>query len=681
MALEESVRGGKGALKSKGVGSYARFPCPKESSDKLSSLRHKVMRGFNKQGHMYSIAPKFCIFASIALFAITTELSVHAQLSQTNAFSVNQSVPDGNASGLSDRQVVSSSITELSRVRVKLRIAGEFNGDLYGYVRQITSTKTNFCILLNRPGRTTSDPFGYEDMGLDVSFDDAASNGDIHRYQGVITPAFGSPLVGNWQPDGRNILPLTVTDASPRTTTLSSFAGRAASGEWTLFLADLESGGTNMLVSWGLEFTGTGAPSIAWAAPSNIVYGTALGASQLNATSSIPGTFTYNPPAGTVLNAGAHTLAVTFTPQDSANYETVTRNVAITVLRKPLTITANDAAKVYGATLPVFTASFNGFVNGDTSAALDSPVTFATTATQNSSVGSYPINPAGASDANYAISFTAGTLTVSRANTTGTLTTSANPALPGQQVTFTFTTRAAAPSTAIPAGTVVFRIGATTTSVSLVNGTAALNTSNLPSGSHVVVAEFATTSNFVGTTNRLNPDQLINTPPIAATDELPRYSSSGAKVRITTLLRNDSDADGHIITFVSFSAASANGGTILRDGDWLYYVPPAGSTNDDSFTYTITDGLSQAVTGRVNVRFMSERKPSNLKITALGDGSYNLRFDGVPDTTYSIEFSEDPNSTTWSSLGTRTADETGMFEIIDRPPAGSPMRIYRSAGP
>jgi hypothetical protein len=376
-----------------------------------------------------------------------------------------------------------------------------------------------------------------------------------------------------------------------------------------------------------------------------------------------------------------HPLAVTFTPQDAANYETVTTNVAITVLRKPLTITANNAAKVYGAALPPFAATFTGLVNGDTPAALDSPVTFTTTATLNSNVGTYPINPTGASDANYVISFAAGTLTVSRANTTGTLTTSANPALPGQSVTFTFTARIVAPSTAVPTGTAVLKIGATTASVPLVNGTAVLNTSSLPPGNHIVVAEFASTSNFVGVTNRLNPDQLINTPPIAAADELPRYSSSGAKVRIVTLLRNDSDADGHPLTFVSFSTASANGGTVVRDGDWLHYAPPAGSTNDDSFTYTISDGLSQPVAGAVNIRFMSDRKSSNLKITALGDGSFNIRFDGVPDITYQIEFSEDSNSTNWQSLGSRTADETGMFEIIDRPPAGSPMRLYRSAAP
>ena len=45
-------------------------------------------------------------------------------------------------------------------------------------------------------------------------------------------------------------------------------------------------------------------PTITWANPANIAYGTPLGAAQLDATASVPGTFTYTPAAGTVLSAG-----------------------------------------------------------------------------------------------------------------------------------------------------------------------------------------------------------------------------------------------------------------------------------------------------------------------------------------------------------------------------------------
>ena len=46
------------------------------------------------------------------------------------------------------------------------------------------------------------------------------------------------------------------------------------------------------------------ASTIQWAVPAAITYGTPLGAVQLNATGSTPGTFAYTPAAGTILNAG-----------------------------------------------------------------------------------------------------------------------------------------------------------------------------------------------------------------------------------------------------------------------------------------------------------------------------------------------------------------------------------------
>ena len=74
-------------------------------------------------------------------------------------------------------------------------------------------------------------------------------------------------------------------------------------------------------------------PTITWPTPANIVFGTALSATQLNATAgSVPGSFVYSPPAGTVPSVGAgQTLSVTFTPTDTTDYNTATANVLITV--------------------------------------------------------------------------------------------------------------------------------------------------------------------------------------------------------------------------------------------------------------------------------------------------------------------------------------------------------------
>ena len=89
-----------------------------------------------------------------------------------------------------------------------------------------------------------------------------------------------------------------------------------------------------------------------------------------------------------------------------------------------LTITADNQTKVYGAALPTLTASYSGFVNGDTSASLTTQPTLTTTATASSHVSGnpYTITASGAVDPNYIISYVAGNLTV----TTAPLTITAN---------------------------------------------------------------------------------------------------------------------------------------------------------------------------------------------------------------------------------------------------------------
>jgi sugar lactone lactonase YvrE len=80
-----------------------------------------------------------------------------------------------------------------------------------------------------------------------------------------------------------------------------------------------------------------GLTTITWPQPSQITPGTALSATQLNATASaggvnIPGTFTYTPAAGTVLNAGANQiLSVTFTPANIVVYSPASTTTTITV--------------------------------------------------------------------------------------------------------------------------------------------------------------------------------------------------------------------------------------------------------------------------------------------------------------------------------------------------------------
>jgi len=93
-------------------------------------------------------------------------------------------------------------------------------------------------------------------------------------------------------------------------------------------------------------------PVIAWANPAPITYGTALSSTQLNATSSVAGTFTYSPAAGTIPAAGTDTLTATFTPDDTTNYATQTASVTIVVNKATPTITWSNPAPIsYGTAL------------------------------------------------------------------------------------------------------------------------------------------------------------------------------------------------------------------------------------------------------------------------------------------------------------------------------------------
>jgi hypothetical protein len=110
-------------------------------------------------------------------------------------------------------------------------------------------------------------------------------------------------------------------------------------------------------------------PTISWATPSAITYGTALSATQLDASSTVAGTFVYTPASGTVLTAGAQTLSVTLTPTDTTDYTTATTTVSLTVNHGTQSITFTPpTSPVY---YPVSPMTLNA-----TGGASANPVTF-----------------------------------------------------------------------------------------------------------------------------------------------------------------------------------------------------------------------------------------------------------------------------------------------------------------
>jgi hypothetical protein len=116
------------------------------------------------------------------------------------------------------------------------------------------------------------------------------------------------------------------------------------------------------------------------------------------------------------LGAGDHIVSATYTSDGQAfTGSATTAPFTQTVTRAPLTVSADDQGKVYGAAMPNLTLRFAGFVNGDTAASLDTAPIVTTTATAASDVGSYSITPSAAADANYDVTFAPATMTVTRA--------------------------------------------------------------------------------------------------------------------------------------------------------------------------------------------------------------------------------------------------------------------------
>ena len=113
----------------------------------------------------------------------------------------------------------------------------------------------------------------------------------------------------------------------------------------------------------------------------------------------------YTVSGATQTNAGHYELTVTGT----GNY-TGSKTAAWEIAPKAVTVTANNATKVYGAEDPALTAKVSGTVGSDT-------VAYTVNRAEGNDVGTYTITPAGAaSQGNYTVTFKTGTFTITKAN-------------------------------------------------------------------------------------------------------------------------------------------------------------------------------------------------------------------------------------------------------------------------
>ena len=316
-------------------------------------------------------------------------------------------------------------------------------------------------------------------------------------------------------------------------------------------------------------------------------------------------TYTYtglvNGDTGAPLTGGLATTATSSSPVGTypislgtltatGNYTIGTFNDgALTIAPAPLTITANDATKVYGSVLPALSPSYVGFVNGDTASSLTTPPALTTTATSSSHVqaGGYPIIAAGTSDPNYTISYASGTLTVTPAPliiTAGNATKVYGAALPSLTASYHGLTNGD-----LPASLTVLPVLTTTASAS----------SPVRSGGYTIVAARASDPNY---TISYQPGSLLITPAPLTIAALDASMVQGAAipqlaVKYTGFVNGDSPARLSTPPTLSTTATSAS-----SPGIYPILVKNAASPN---YTINYVNGTLVVIPAPVSLESVS----------------------------------------------------------------------------
>jgi len=313
------------------------------------------------------------------------------------------------------------------------------------------------------------------------------------------------------------------------------------------------------------------------------------------------GTLTFATLATSASPVGSY--AITPSGLTSANYEITFVPGVLTVTNlASLLITANNASRTYGAANPTFTASYSGFVDGDTESVVTG-LQFSTTATQSSGIGNYTITPFGASADGYEISYAPGTLTIERAPLTISIPNQSR--LYGDENDFT----------------VNFNGLVNDETSNVVSGllvtSAASKTSNI--GSYAIEASGATADNYSIT---YSPGMLTITPApltVSIDPATRRYGDPDPVFTYTVSGLKNNDSEGLVTVNNMASLASANAGI----GDYgIVGFPFVSSSN-----YSVAEQVFGSLT--ITPRLLTIRADNATRVYGDVNPTFTASYDGL----------------------------------------------------
>ena len=320
----------------------------------------------------------------------------------------------------------------------------------------------------------------------------------------------------------------------------------------------------------------------------------------------------------------------------------------LTINPVPLTITAPNDTMTYGASLPLLTPTYSGFVNGDIASKLTSGPFDSTTASSASPVGTYPITVSGAVDSNYTFNYVGGTMTVVPA----ALTVTAN--------SDSMTYGGVVPSLSVRYSGFVNRNDSSSLTTQATDTTTA--TSASPVGTYPITAGGAADSNYtfnyVAGTLTVGPAVLT----VTANSDSMRYGGivPALSVSYSGFVNRDSVSKLTTQATDTTTATSASpvgtypitaGGAVDSNYRFNYVagamtVGPVVLTvtaNSDSMTYGgVVPPLSVRYSGFVNEdnasKLTTQDTVTTTATSASGVGSYPITASGVADSNYTINY-------------------------------------------
>ncbi len=311
-------------------------------------------------------------------------------------------------------------------------------------------------------------------------------------------------------------------------------------------------------------------PTMTWATPSAITYGTALSSMQLDASASVAGTYAYNYSSGTVLGAGTYTLSVTFTPTNTTSYTTATASVTLTVNKAtPTLIWATPSAINYGIALS--STQLNAASNAS------GTFVYSPAAGTVEGIGTHTLSvtftPTDTTDYNSPVTASV-TLTVNQATGTISLTSSAPSASYGTSVVLTATVASG------ETGTVTFMDGSTTLGTgTIASNLATLTDSTFSVGSHTLTAVWAGNTDYTAATSASLTQTITRAAATIAFVSSLNPSIYGDAVTLTITLSGANTTPTGTLTLTDTGTALA---TLTLSGGTASYSSSALSTGSHS---------------------------------------------------------------------------------------------------